>query len=593
MTGPELYLRLLRYVAPYWRIFTLGVLGMVVTAATEPALPALLKPLLDGTFVRKDPQVMRWVPLAIIGLFVVRGLATYLATYSVSWVGNRVVMDLRSEMFGKLLVLPTAYYDDRSSGNLISKLTYDVQQVMAAATGVLTIAFKDALAIAGLLAWMLWLNWKLTLLALAMAPLIVLVVRVISVRLRNASRDAQRTMGDITQVLQEAIEGHKVVKLFGGQRYEAQRFEAQANRVRRFLMRQVSAIAASTPVVQFIAAVALAAIVYFATVQSGADEITVGGFVSFVTAMLMLTAPLKRITDVNEHLQRGLAAAESIFDLLDQQAEPDRGTAAIGRARGEVRFENVSFTYGDRGRPALDSVNLAIAPGETVALVGPSGAGKTTLANLVPRFYHPARGRVLLDGHDLETLTLASLRANIALVSQDVVLFNDTVAANVAYGAMNGAAQPDIVAAAEAAHAMEFIRDLPEGLGTLVGENGVKLSGGQRQRLAIARALLRNAPVLVLDEATSALDTESERHVQAALEALMRGRTTLVIAHRLSTVEKADRVVVLDRGRIAETGTHRELLARGGIYDKLYRIQFAEDFAGAGAGKILNPGRVQ
>jgi subfamily B ATP-binding cassette protein MsbA len=303
----------------------------------------------------------------------------------------------------------------------------------------------------------------------------------------------------------------------------------------------------------------------------------VGDFASFVAGMLMLTAPLKRVTDINEYLQKGLAAAESVFRLIDEAPEPDRGGVAIGRARGEVRFENVGFAYGDPARPALENVDLAIAPGETVALVGSSGAGKTTLANLVPRFYQPTRGRVLLDGHDLETLTLASLRANVALVSQDVVLFNDTVAANIAYGRMKGAPERDVVAAAEAAHAMEFIREMPQGLATLVGENGLRLSGGQRQRIAIARALLKNAPVLVLDEATSALDTESERHVQAALEALMRGRTTIVIAHRLSTVEKADRIVALDRGRIAEIGTHGELLARSGIYAKLYSIQFAQN----------------
>jgi subfamily B ATP-binding cassette protein MsbA len=384
-------------------------------------------------------------------------------------------------------------------------------------------------------------------------------------------------MGQITQVIDEAIGGHKVVKLFGGQDYEKARFDQEANRVRRHQMKQAMASAASAPIVQLIAAGALAVIIWYAMLQSSAAQLSVGEFAAFVTGMLMLTAPLKRVTDINEYLQKGLAAAESVFRLIDEAPEPDRGTEAIGRARGEVRFEDVSFSYEEAGKPALDSVSLVIAPGETVALVGASGAGKTTLANLVPRFYHPTRGRILLDGRDLEALTLASLRANIALVSQDVVLFNDTVAANIAYGLMNGAAERDIIAAAEAAHAMEFIREMPQGLATLVGENGVKLSGGQRQRLAIARALLKNAPVLVLDEATSALDTESERHVQAALEALMRGRTTLVIAHRLTTVEKADRIVALERGRIAETGTHRELLARGGIYDKLYRIQFASE----------------
>jgi ATP-binding cassette, subfamily B, bacterial MsbA len=364
-----------------------------------------------------------------------------------------------------------------------------------------------------------------------------------------------------------------VVKLYGGQFYESARFDVQTNRVRRFLMKQAAAAATSVPFVQLVAACALAGMVYLATRESGAGAITVGGFVSFITAMLMLTAPLKRITSVNEPLQRGLAAAESVFALIDQAGDP--GSVQIERVRGEIRFDNVCVRYEGATQNALDAVTLTIAPGETVALVGASGAGKTTMANLVPCFYRPTSGRVMLDGHDLATLKLASLRAAIALVSQDVVLFNDTVTANIAYGSMKGASEAQIAAAADAAHATEFIRQMPQAFGTLVGENGVKLSGGQRQRLAIARALLKNAPVLVLDEATSALDTESERHVQAALETLMKGRTTLVIAHRLSTVEKANRIVVLDQGHIAEIGTHRELLDRGGIYTKLYRIQFA------------------
>ncbi len=494
MTSPQLYLRLLKYVAAYWRIFALALFGMVMVGLTEVALPALMKPLLDGTFVYKDQTLMRWMPAIIIAIVAVRGAAEYTAAYSINWVGNKLVMDLREAMFAKLLELPTPYYDDHASGNLISKLTFDVTQVTAAGTSVLTVVFKDSVSLIGLLVYMLWLNWKLTLLAFVMAPLIVGVVHLISGRLRRSSRAVQQTMGEVTQVLQESIEGHKVVKLFGGQRYEAGRFGEQVNNVRRFMMKQATAAAASVPVVQLLAGFALAAIVYLATRQSNADEITVGEFVSFVTAMLMLTAPLKRITSVNEPLQRGLAAAESVFDLIDQAGERDPGLTAITRVDGEIRFENVSFSYANAQRPALDGITLTVNPSQTVALVGPSGGGKTTLANLVPRFYRPGGGRILVDGHDLETLTLASLRANIALVSQDVVLFNDTVAANIAYGAMRDTDRADITRAAEAAHAMEFIRTMPQGLDTLVGENGVRLSGGQRQRLAIARALLKNAP---------------------------------------------------------------------------------------------------
>ena len=578
MTSTDLYLRLLRNIAPYRHIFSMALLGMMMVAATEVALPALMRPLLDGTFVNRDETLMFWMPLMLIGITVLRGGAEFMASYSINWVGNRLVTDLRVAMFDKLLALPTPYYDDHASGNLMSRLTYDVTQVTAAATSVLTVIFKDSLTLAGLLAYMLWLNWKLTMLALVMTPLIVGVVRLVSIRLRNSSRAVQQSMGDVTQVLQESIEGQKVVKLFGGQQYEAKRFAAQANAVRRYMMKQATAAAASVPVVQILAGVALASIVYLATRQSDGQSISVGEFVSFITAMLMLTAPLKRVTSVNEPLQRGLAAAESVFALIDEAGETDTGTADPGRARGDIRFEGVTFAYGkegnDSGRYALASIDLAIAPGETVALVGASGSGKTTLANLLPRFYIPTGGRILLDGNDISDLKLAALRANIALVSQDVVLFNDTVAANIAYGAMNRMSRDEIVAAATAAHAMEFINEMPNGLDTMVGENGVKLSGGQRQRLAIARALLKNAPVLILDEATSALDTESERHVQAALEVLMRGRTTIVIAHRLSTIENAHRIVVLDGGRIAESGAHAELLARGGKYAQLYRNQF-------------------
>ncbi|MDP2143680.1 MAG: lipid A export permease/ATP-binding protein MsbA [Gallionella sp.] len=575
MTSSQLYLRLLTYVKPYWRIFAVSILGMIVVAATEPLVPALMKPMLDGTFVNKDQEMMRLVPIVIILIFLVRGVATFVGTYAINWVGNKLVLDLRDEMFGKLLSLPTRYYDDHATGSLISKLTFDVTQVTNAATTVVTIAVRDSIVVIGLLGWLFYLNWKLTLLTLLMAPVIAFIISTISRRMRSSSRDSQRAMGDITQVIEESVSAHKVVKLFGGQAYEGQRFNNRANWVRRYAMKQAAAASANVPVVQMVAAVALAVIVYLATLQSQADETTVGGFVSFIMAMLMLTAPLKRLAGVSEYLQRGLAAAESVFELLDTPGETDEGRVAVGRVRGELDFDRVTFSYSADDRPALRDISLHIAAGENVALVGASGSGKTTLANLVPRFYSPTDGRITLDGHDLDDLTLASLRANIALVSQEVVLFNDSVAANIAYGQMREVSEEEIVAAATAAHAMEFIREWPQGLETLVGERGVKLSGGQRQRIAIARAILKDAPILILDEATSALDSESERHVQAALETLMQGRTTLVIAHRLSTIEKADRIVVMQKGEIVEIGTHRELLAKGGVYAQLHAIQFA------------------
>jgi ATP-binding cassette, subfamily B, bacterial MsbA len=575
LTSTQLYFRLLGYVKPYWQSFAISILGMAVTAATEPLLPALLKPLLDGTFVHKDDTVMRWAPIFILIIFFVRGVASFIGTYAIGWVGTKMVMDLREEMFSKLLSLPTRFYDDHATGNLISKLTFDVTQVTEAATNVVTISVRDSIVIMGLLGWLLYLNWKLTLLSLVMMPIIAVIIRILNNRLRNASRDTQRVMGNVTQVIEESIAAHKVVKLFGGQQYEGARFKEQANWVRRYFMKNVSAGAANVPLVQMVAAAALSLIIYIATAQSKSDETTVGGFLSFITAMLMLTAPLKRITGVSQSMQRGLAAAESVFELLDTLGEIDTGKSTIGRAKGYIAFKHVSLSYNRDDRLALCDINLEIPAGQAIALVGASGSGKSTLANLVPRFYLPSSGCITLDGYDLSDLTLSSLRANISLVSQEVVLFNDTIAANIAYGQMRDVPEGEIVAAANAAHAMEFISEMPQGINTQVGERGVKLSGGQRQRIAIARAILKNAPILILDEATSALDSESERHVQAALETLMQGRTTLVIAHRLSTIEKADRIVVLQKGKIVETGTHHELLAINSVYAQLHRIQYS------------------
>ena len=576
MSSKELYLRLLRYVLPYWRVFALSVLSTIVVAATEPALPALLKPLLDGSFVKRDQTLITLLPLLLIGLFLVRGVFTFTSSYTINWVSNKLVMDLRNLMFHKLITLPTPYYDNVSSGAVIANVAFNVNQVTSAGTSVITILVRDSFTIVGLLGWMLYLNWKLTMIALIMAPLTAVIVKLFSKRLREMSRSAQNAMGDITHVLDETLEGHKVVKIFGGQEYESRRFHEATNRIRRFNMKQTVAAGANVPLVQLIAAIALALIIYVATLQSSANQTTVGGFVSFITAMLMLLAPVKRLTGISESLQRGLAAAEVVFDLLDSDSEPDSGTLEIPRAKGELEFQHVTLRYEENTAPALNDFSLKIQPGETVALVGQSGSGKTSLVNLIPRFYHPTSGRILLDGFDTETIKLNSLRDNIAFVSQDVVLFNDTIAANIAYG-RNQANTEEITASAEAAHAMEFIREMPKGLQTLTGENGVKLSGGQRQRIAIARAILKNAPILILDEATSALDTQSERHVQAALENLMQNRTTIVIAHRLSTIENADRIVVMLKGRIVEIGNHAELIRQNGVYANLHRIQFANE----------------
>jgi len=575
LSSTQLYLRLLGYVKPYWRTFAISIIGMAISAATEPLLPALLKPMLDGTFVHKDDAVIRYAPLLILVIFFVRGVSSFAGTYAIGWVGNKVVMDLRELMFRKLLTLPTPFYDDHATGNLISKLTFDVTQVTAAATNVVTVSVKDSIMIVGLLGWLVYLNWKLTLLSLVMFPVISVILKVINGRLRDASRDSQRAMGDITQVIEESVAAHKVVKLFGGQQYESDRFFDQANWVRRHTMKQAMAAAINVPIVQMVAAAALSVIVYLATLQARSDETSVGGFLSFIAAMLMLTSPIKRLTGVSEFLQRGLAASESVFELLDTPGEINTGKISIGRTKGQLEFNHVSLSYNNDDKLALRDICLDIPAGQAVALVGASGGGKSTMANLVPRFYLPTSGHITLDGYDLADLTLDSLRANIALVSQEVVLFNDTIAANIAYGQMRAVPETEIIAAAQAAHAMEFIREMPEGLNTLVGERGVKLSGGQRQRIAIARAILKNAPILILDEATSALDSESERYVQAALETLMQGRTSLVIAHRLSTIEKADRIVVLQKGEIVEIGTHHELLEKNGVYAQLHRIQFS------------------
>ncbi len=574
-----LYKRLSIYLRGYWKAFTVAVISMLVVAATAPAFAYLLKPLIEEGFVEQNMDKMTWLPLAIVGLFLIRGVFNFINEYCTGYLSSHLVQSMRQEMFAKMLRLPPSYFGDNASGRVMSRVLNDAGQVADAGFNVVTVLAKDGVSLLGLLGLLFYLDWKLTLVTFMVLPVVAVSIRVVSKRLRKLSHNNQRQMGQMTQVLNESIDGVRVIKVYGGQKRENRRFTNAAEGVRHTLVKQVAASSAGTGITQLMASVALALIIYLAARQASQGDFSAGDFMSFLSSMIMLFDPIKRITSVMQSLQRGLAASESVFGFLDEPEEQNSGTLALPPQTGDIVFGGISHRYPNTERNSLSGINLDIRQGQVVALVGASGCGKTTLANLIPRFFNPSEGEVRIGGIDIREYTLESLREQMALVSQDVVLFNDTVANNIAYGQLGKATEAEIIQAAKAANAWPFIQTMPAGLHTEIGENGLKLSGGQRQRIAIARALLKNAPILILDEATSALDTESERLVQAALETLMQNRTTIVIAHRLSTIEQADLIVVMHEGRVVEQGTHSELISKGGRYADLHNLQF-NDHAG-------------
>jgi subfamily B ATP-binding cassette protein MsbA len=575
--GFAVYKRLTSYALKHWRYLIMAFIGLVIAGATVPLFALYMQPLLDGTFMEKDPEVIRWAPFALLVIFLLRGIASFMSSYSMEWIGRSVVKEIRTELFERLLRLPVSFYDKTNSGQLVTRLIYHVEQVSVAATKGLTVLIQDTVIVIGSIGVMLFYSWQLTMIVLVAAPIIAGLIAYISRRFRKLSKQIQEQVGEVTQISNEAISATRDIRIFNGQEYESKRFEEVNDLNHKSYMKRIVTERLSMPIVQFIMAIALAIVVYSATHGDMLETFTPGRFMAFMTAMIALLDPVKRLTGVSAVLQGGIAAGESIFSLLDEAPEKDKGTHTIKSVKGEFEFKDVSFTYNPKDQDAsqvLKNINFKVKQGEKIALVGQSGSGKTTLVNLLPRFYDDWSGEITLDNQLLQDIKLKNLREQFAYVGQDVTLFNDTVRNNIAYGEMRGTDDKALRSAAEAAYALEFIEKLPQGFDTQVGENGTLLSGGQKQRLAIARAILSNAPILILDEATSALDTKSERHIQKALDTLLENRTSFMIAHRLSTIEKADKILMLEAGSIIESGTHQQLLANKGSYEKLYRLQF-------------------
>ncbi|HDN2513183.1 MULTISPECIES: lipid A ABC transporter ATP-binding protein/permease MsbA [Providencia] len=576
LSTKQTFRRLWPIIAPFKAGLIVAAIALIINAAGDAFMISLLKPLLDEGFDKADNDVLKWLPLAVLGLMVVRGGSSFVSTYCVSWVAGKVVMNMRRKLFGHMMGMPVSFFDQQSTGTLLSRITYDSEQVASSSSGALITIIRESAYIIGLFTMMFYYSWQLSLILIVIAPIVSITIRIVSKRFRKISKNMQTGMGHVTASAEQMLKGHKEVLIFGGQKVETERFYKVSNNMRRQNMKMVTASAISDPIVQLIASFALAFVLYAASFPDIRDELTSGTIAVVFSSMFALMRPLKSLTNVNAQFQRGMAACQTLFAILDSEQEKDEGTKVLKDVKGNIKFENVTFTYATKDHPALDDISFTLPAGKSVALVGRSGSGKSTIANLITRFYDIDKGSIQIDGHDIRDYTLSSLRSQVALVSQHVYLFNDTIANNIAYATDGSYSREQIEKAAEMAYAMDFIAKLDKGLDTVIGENGVMLSGGQRQRIAIARALLRDAPILILDEATSALDTESERAIQAALDELQKNRTSLVIAHRLSTIENADEILVVQDGHIIERGTHTSLLAQNGAYSQLHSIQFKQ-----------------